>query len=167
MGEGVDPGRVGERVWVHGAQSYRASGTAAQYTAVPSALAVRAPDGLPDELGACLGIPGITAHRAVFADGPVRGSTVLVHGVRGALSAFAAQLAVWGGARVIGTVRSGATGDLGFPVVALDRDPAGAIAALAPDGVDRIVEVAFGANIDLDAAVARSCRSGRCCSRTP
>jgi len=57
-----------------------------------------------DELGACLGIPGITAHRAVFADGPVTGKTVLVQGVLGAVGSLDAQLARWGGATVIGTV---------------------------------------------------------------
>lgn len=154
VGPGGDERRVGRRVWVFGAQSYRPAGTAAQYTVVPDALAVGAPDGLSDDLGACLGIPGVTAHRAVFADGPVAGTTVLVHGVHGAVSSVAAQLARWGGARVIGTVRSG-SGHEDFPVVALDDEPAAGILRLAPEGVDRIVEVAFGANIDLDAAVGR------------
>lgn len=158
VGAGVDPARVGERVWVFGAQSYRAFGTAAQLCVVPAGLAVPLPDGVPDELGACLGIPGITAHRAVFADGPVHGRTVLVHGVLGGVGALAAQLAAWGGAQVIGTVRR--AGDLATaegPVVALDQaDPAGAIRALAPEGVDRVIEVAFSDNIDLDAAVVRN-----------
>lgn len=105
VGECVDPVRVGRRVWVYGAQSYRPSGTAAQRTVVPSELAVDLPGSVPDELGACLGIPGITAHRAVFADGPVTGATVLVHGVLGGVGSLAAQLAHWGGATVIGTVR--------------------------------------------------------------
>jgi NADPH2:quinone reductase len=75
--------------------------------------------------------------------------------------ALAAQLAVWGGAHVIATVRR--QGDLsrvtvpGAPVVALDdADPAAAIRAHAPEGVDRIVEVSFSDNVDLDAAVARN-----------
>jgi NADPH2:quinone reductase len=76
VGDGVDPARVGRRVWLYGAQSYRPYGTAAQQTVVPADLAVDLPDGVPDELGASLGIPGITAHRAVFADGSVRGTTV-------------------------------------------------------------------------------------------
>jgi NADPH:quinone reductase len=161
VGEGVDPSRTGRRVWVHGAQSYRAFGTAAQYTVVPEALAVDLPDAVSDEVGACLGIPGITAHRAVFGDGPVTGATVLVHGVLGGVGALAAQLATWGGARVIGTVRR--SGDLGrvpeqavAHAVALDRpDPAAAIRDLAPSGVDRIVEVSLSDNADLDVAVAR------------
>jgi NADPH2:quinone reductase len=71
VGEGVDPGRVGQRVWVYGAQPYRPYGTAAELTVVPADQAPKLPDGVSDEVGACLGIPGITAHRAVFADGPV------------------------------------------------------------------------------------------------
>jgi len=162
VGAGVDPARVGRRVWVFGAQSYRPFGTAAQLTVVPTRQAVDLPDGVSDETGACLGIPGITAHRAVFVDGPVAGLTVLVHGVLGGVGALAAQLARWGGANVVGTVRQ--RGDLQridaaavAHVVALDEpDPAGAIRAHAPGGVDRIVEVAFSDNIDLDAAVARN-----------
>lgn len=161
VGAGVDAGRVGRRVWVFGAQSYRAFGTAAQWTVVPAALAVDLPDGVPDEVGASLGIPGVTAHRAVFADGPVAGRTVLVQGVLGGVGRLAAQLARWGGATVLGTVRTGADLDAAAAVVthavALDGpDPAGAVRDHAPDGVDRIVEVAFSANVDLDAAVARN-----------
>jgi NADPH2:quinone reductase len=160
-GEGVDPARLGRRVWVFGAQSYRPFGTAAEYTVVPAALAVDLPDGVPDQVGACLGIPGITAHRAVFGDGPVTGATVLVHGVLGGVGALAAQLARWGGATVIGTVRH--RRDLeparSLPVahtVALDEpDPAAAIRAAASGGVDRIIEVSLSDNVDLDAAVAK------------
>ncbi len=93
VGEGVDPARVGQRVWVFGAQSYRPFGTGAQLTVVPAQQAVDLPANVPDELGACLGITGITAHRAVFADGPVAGRTVLVHGVLGGVGSLAAQQA--------------------------------------------------------------------------
>ena len=160
VGDGVDAGRLGQRVWVYNAQSYRAFGTAAQYTVVPETTAVELPDEVDDRLGACLGIPGITAHRAVFADGPVAGATVLVHGALGGVGSLAAQLAARGGATVISTVRRTAdlaelTGPASERAVALDAaDPAGAIRDYAPDGVDRIIEVAFSDNIDLDAPVA-------------
>ncbi|MER5756947.1 NADPH:quinone reductase [Streptomyces sp. NPDC002088] len=159
VGSGVDVGRVGQRVWVYGAQSYRAFGTAAQYTVVPDHMAVPLPDHISDELGACLGIPGVTAHRAVFADGPVDEKIVLVHGVLGGVGSLAAQLARWGGATVIGTVRRGGDLDRVDPAVvahavALDSDdPAATIRAHAPDGVHRIVEVSLSANADLDNAV--------------
>lgn len=110
-------------------------------------------------MGACLGIPGMTAHRAVFGDGPVEGTTVLVHGVLGGVGSIAAQLGAWRGAAVIGTVRRSADltqGDeaLAHRVALDDADPVAAIRALAPEGVDRIVEVSFSDNADLDAAVA-------------
>jgi NADPH2:quinone reductase len=92
IGEQVDPAGLGQRVWVYGAQSYRPFGTAAQLTVVPTRLAVDLPDTVSDEVGACLGIPGITAHRAVFGDGSVTGQTVLVHGILGGVGTVAAQL---------------------------------------------------------------------------
>ena len=169
VGPGVDGARIGARVWVYGAQSYRPFGTAAQATVVPAALAVDLPDSVGDETGACLGIPGITAHRAVFADGPVDGQTVLVHGIRGSVGSLAAQLARWGGATVIGTVRSdaelSAVGEgVADHVISLEpggsrsgvTETAAAIRKVAPDGVHRVVEVALSANADLDAAVVRN-----------
>jgi NADPH:quinone reductase len=161
VGTDVDPARAGRRVWVYGAQSYRPFGTAAQATVVPDSLAVDLPDAVSDEIGACLGIPGITAHRAVYADGPVTGQTVLVHGIRGSVSSLAAQLGRWGGATVIGTVRTKAevdhvSADAADHVIALDSDPEIAIRRVAPAGVDRIIEVALSANADLDAAVVRN-----------
>jgi NADPH2:quinone reductase len=159
VGAGVNPNRIGQRVWIYHAQSYRPFGTAAQWTCVPEPQAVAMPDEVSDELGACLGIPGITAHRAVFSDGPVTGKIVLVHGVLGSVSSVAAQLAHWGGATVIGTVvRAGDlervdTSVVDHPVALDEGNPAAAIRRYAPDGVDRVVEVAFSDNIDVDAAV--------------
>ena len=161
VGDGVEPARIGRRVWIFGAQSYRAFGTAAELTVVPAQQAIDLPDGVSDEVGACLGIPGITAHRAVFADGPVEGLTVLVHGALGGVAGLAVQLAQWGGAKVIGTVRRKADLEQVSPdmthAVALDHaDPAGVIRALAVDGVDRVIEVSFSDNVDLDAAVLKN-----------
>lgn len=159
VGGGVDAYRVGERVWVYGAQSYRPFGTAAQWTCVPDINAVALPQHVGDELGACLGIPGITAHRAVFGDGSVTGKTVLVHGVLGSVSSLAAQLATRAGATVVGTVVRQTdlervdSGSVPYPVALDGPDPAVAIRRFATDGVDRIIEVAFSDNADLDAAV--------------
>jgi NADPH2:quinone reductase len=162
VGEDVEDSRVGQRVWVYGAQSYRPFGTAAQFTVVPTHQAVALPDELSDEVGASLGIPGITAHRAVFGDGPVDGSIVLVQGVLGGVSSLAAQLARWGGATVIGTVVRGEDlerldSSVVSHAVALDQpDPSKAIREYAPQGVHRIVEVALSDNADLNAAVVRN-----------
>jgi NADPH:quinone reductase len=159
VGEGVDRSRIGQRVWVYGAQSYRPFGTAAERTVVPAEQAVELPDEVSDEVGACLGIPGLTAHRAIFGDGPVAGRTILIQGVLGAVGSVAAQLARWGGATAIGTVtRESDLEQVGAAVahaVALNQaHPSEAIRSHAPDGVHRIIEVAFSENADLDAAVA-------------
>ncbi|MDT5068188.1 MAG: NADPH:quinone reductase [Mycobacterium sp.] len=159
VGAGVDRGRMGQRVWVYGAQSYRPFGTAAELVVVPNEQAVQLPANVSDELGACLGIPGITAHRCVFGDGPVTGKVVLVHGILGSVGSMAAQLARWNDATVVGTVRR--TDDLAKvdsavcdSVVALDDpDSVSAIRALV-GGVHRVVEVSLSDNVDLDAAVA-------------
>jgi NADPH:quinone reductase len=159
VGDGVDSNRIGQRVWTYGAQSYRPFGTAAQLTCVPHMQAVPLTDEVSEEMGACLGIPGITAHRAVFSDGPVAGKTILVHGVLGSVSSLAAQLAHWAGATVIGSVvrsrdlKNVDTYAVSHPIALDNDDPSAAIRAHAPDGVDRIVEVAFSDNADLDAAV--------------
>ncbi|KQU45867.1 oxidoreductase [Rhodococcus sp. Leaf278] len=162
IGPGVEQSRVGERVWVFGAQSYRAFGTAAQFTVVPEWQAIELPDAVAPEVGACLGIPGITAHRAVFGDGSVEGKTVLVQGVLGGVGSLAAQLARWKGATVIGTVRTAADLEQARAsgtdmAVSLD-DPNASLQVrnFAGGGVDRIVEVAFSENIDFDAAVAKN-----------
>ncbi|TDT66444.1 NADPH2:quinone reductase [Frigoribacterium sp. PhB116] len=158
VGAGADPALLGSRVAVYGAQSYRAFGTAAEYVVTPEHLVVPVPDTVSDDVAAAPGIPGITAHRAVFADGPVEGLTVLVQGVLGGVSGIAAQLASWQGATVIGTVRRSTDLDRVEltpvdHVVALDSDPVAAIRRIAPGGADRIIEVALDANADLDAAV--------------
>ncbi len=159
MGDKVDKERIGQRVWVYGAQSYRQYGTAAEYCVVPASQAVALPDEVSDEIGACLGIPGITAHRAVFADGLVKGKMILVHGMLGAVSSLAAQLAHHGGAKIIGTVRHQADiarVDASFVhyVLALDQpDLAERIRKIAPAGVDRIIEVSLSDNIGLDSEV--------------
>src|SRR2546423_13129232 len=159
VGAGVDRARVGERVWCFGAQSYRPFGTAAQQVTVPAWQAVRLPDGVSFEQGACLGIPGITAHRAVFADGSIKGLAVLIAGAVGGVGSVATQLAAWGGAVVIGTVRS--SGDvqrarqLGAThvVTMTAEDAVEQVRRIAPGGVDRVVEVAFGANAAFNARV--------------
>lgn len=158
VGEGVSRDWIGRRVWCYGAQSYRPFGTAAEYTVVPLKLVVQLPENVPLEQGACLGIPGITAHRAVNVGGSVNGKTVLVQGGAGSVGACAVQLAHQAGARVIATCRAesdkGIASRAGADEVLLTGDKlAERIRALVPDGVDHIVEVAFGANIKADTEV--------------
>jgi NADPH2:quinone reductase len=160
VGDGVDPGRVGERVWLYFAAWQRAYGTAAEFCTLPADQAVALPDSASFELGASLGIPALTAHRCLFADGPVRGRTVLVAGGAGAVGRYAIELARWAGStKVIATVSSEEKARLarsaGAEAVNYRSDDAAArIRQLAPHGVDRVVEVALHQNFALDAAVA-------------
>src|ERR1700758_4620390 len=158
VGEGVSRDWIGRRVWCYGAQSYRPFGTAAEYTVVPLKLVVQLPENVPLEQGACLGIPGITAHRNVHVAGSVNGKTVLVQGGAGSVGACAVQLAHQAGARVIATCRAENDKEIasraGADEVLLTGDNlVKQIRALAADGVHHIVEVAFGANIKTDIEV--------------
>lgn len=103
VGPGVSEKRVGQRVWIYMARVDRDCGTAASHAVVPSERAVLLPDGVSFEAGACLGVPAITAHHALFCDGPIEGQTVLIHGGAGNVGAFAVQLAKLAEARVIAT----------------------------------------------------------------
>jgi NADPH:quinone reductase len=134
-------------------------GTAAQWSVVPAERAVPLPDGISAELGASLGVPAITAHRCLFADGPVEGKTILVAGGAGAVGHFAIELASFYGARVITTVSSAEKAELarkaGADLVVNYREPSAAeqISSFGP--VDRVIEVALGANLSLDLAVLK------------
>ena len=103
VGEGIDARRIGERAWVYQAQYGRRFGTAAEYLAIDSNRAPTLSDNIEFEIGACIGIPVMTAHRCVFADGDVRGQTVLVTGGAGRVGHYAVQWASRGGANVIAT----------------------------------------------------------------
>lgn len=98
VGHGVPSERVGERVWVYQAQYARRFGTAAEYVAIESSRAPTLPDNTSFEIGACLGIPVMTAHRCVFADGPLKAKTVLVTGGAGRVGFYAIQWAKAAGA---------------------------------------------------------------------
>jgi len=161
VGAGVDPARVGERVWVYETHMNRPFGTAAQWCTVPAHKAVPLPAGADFAAGACMGIPAMTAHRCVFADGSVRGKTVLVQGGAGAVGYYAVQMARLDGARVFATVsrpeqaeralEAGAHAVIDYrreDVVARVRELGG-----GAEPLDRVVDVAFGANLAADVAL--------------
>jgi NADPH:quinone reductase len=160
VGPGVDPGRVGERVWLWFSAAGRPWGSAAEWTLVPERQAVLLPDGASFDLGAQLGVPAMTAHYCLLSDGPVNGQTVLVAGGAGAVGHFAIELAKRAGARVVTTVSSPQKAALaekaGADLVVNYRsaDAAQQVRAFAP-AVDRVIELALGANLALDLAVAR------------
>jgi len=152
VGDGVDSQWFGKRVWCFGAQSYRPFGTAAELCVVPAAQVSELPAGVDFEQGALLGIPGLTAHRAIHAAGPVEGRTVLVQGGAGAVGTCAVRLGRLAGATVIATVQTPDQLDVAteagahHAVLSGEETPT-RVAAIAPGGVDHIVEVAFAANI--------------------
>ena len=137
VGEGVSPHRIGERVWVWNAET-EGQGTAADHCIVAADQAVRLPDVAGFDVGACLGVPACTAHRAVFADGPVEAQWVLVQGGAGAVGAYAVQFAARAGARVIATGSSPDKRDVALGLGARHavdyRDPEAARQILALTG---------------------------------
>jgi NADPH:quinone reductase len=152
IGAGVDPKRVGERVWLHSTCWGRPFGTGAEWALTPDHRAITLPANVSLAVGASLGVPALTAHRAVFGPGSVTGKTVLVTGGAGAVGLYAIQLAKWAGARVITTVSNDEKAALarqaGADQVVNYRKENVADRVLALTGpVDHIVEVDFAANL--------------------
>jgi len=154
VGEGVEAKRVGERVWVYQAQFGRRFGTAAQYVAIDAIRAVPLPIEAGFDVGACAGIPIMTAHRCVHADGPIAGRTVLVTGGAGRVGFYAIQWAKMAGAKVIATASNErderVCRDAGARHVINHREPGwGTRIKALNDGkpVDRVIDVEFGANL--------------------
>ena len=170
LGEGVADLAVGDRVWVYLAGHQRPTGTAQEYTNLPADRVVRLPAGTSFEIGASLGVPAMTAHRTltVAEDGPERlhpgalaGKVVLVAGGAGAVGHAAIQLTRWAGGTVIATVSGPAKAALATAAGAhqvvnyRDEDAGAAIAKVASDGVDLVVEVAAAANSQLNLDVVK------------
>ena len=157
VGAGVADTRIGERVWLYEAQYQRAFGTAAEYAIVPTQQAITLPDNCSFEVGACLGVPALTAHRCLFADGELKGRAVLVHGGAGAVGTAAILLAKWAGAWGATTVSSPAQAEAarraGADIV-IDRwsQDVAKIVKSETDmrGVDRIVDVSLQDNLEID-----------------
>jgi NADPH2:quinone reductase len=170
VGPDVSDLAVGDRVWTMLAQHTRPGGTAQELVVLPVANVAVLPDAASYDVGASLGVPAVTAHRALTTseDGPARlspgaldGMTVLVAGGAGAVGNAAIQLARWAGATVITTVSSDDKADLARAAGAQhvvnyrEADAAAAIRELAPDGVDVVVEVAPAQNLRLDVGVIK------------
>ena len=163
VGPDVDPSRVGERVWVYNGQWQRPMGTAAEYITLPNSQVTHLPDSLSFAEGACLGIPAMTAHRCLFADGPIDGQTVLVTGGTGAVGHYALQLAKWAGATVITTISTPEKAERAqeagadYVINYRSEDVAARIKEItAGTGVDRVVDVDFGSNLAVTRAVLKN-----------
>jgi NADPH2:quinone reductase len=160
IGEGVLPSRLGERVWVWNGQWKRAFGTAAEYICLPSHQAVKLPDGIGFEIGACLGIPALTASEVVSLAGRIEGRPILVAGGAGAVAQYAIQLARLKGATVITTVSSAEKAaharEAGAQhVIDYKREDVGARVKdiTGGEGVAAVLEVDLSANAALAPAV--------------
>jgi NADPH2:quinone reductase len=154
VGPGVPKARMRQRVWVYNGQWQRPFGTSAQYIALPAAQAIPLPRKVSYAQGACLGIPVVTAHRCLFADGQIDGMTVLVTGGAGVVGHYAVQLARWAGARVIATVSSpekaehARKGGAHATINYRSEDVAARLAELTRgQGIDRVVDVELGVNL--------------------
>jgi NADPH2:quinone reductase len=169
VGSGVDQSRIGQRVWIHSANRNVSGlgqgviGTAADYVSIDSAKASELPEPASFAAGACLGVPAMTAHRAVMWAGPVAGKTVLVTGGAGAVGHSAIQIAKAGGARVIATVSSDVKAaiatDAGadFVINYKDEDLLARLEDIAgPKGVDHVVDVDFAAHVALYPSILRN-----------
>ena len=154
VGPGVPKSRLRQRVWVYNGQWQRPFGTSAQYICLPASQVIPLPRKVSFAQGACLGIPVMTAHRCLFADGPIKGMTVLVAGGAGVVGHYAVQLARWAGARVIATVSSeekaeharkgGAHATINYRT---ENVPARLDELTKGQGVDRVVDVELGVNL--------------------
>ena len=163
VGDNVSRERIGQRVWIYQAQYGRRFGTAAEAAAIDSRRAPQLPDVASFEVGACLGIPAMTAHRCVFADGDVDGQTILVTGGAGRVGYYAIQWAKMAGATVIASASNRddakACKQAGANAVVNHResDFADQINAASEKKIDRVVEVEFGTNL---AAILKVVRTG-------
>ena len=153
-GKQVDVSRIGERVFVYQAQHNRRFGTAAEYVALPSKRAVRLPDSVTFEVGACIGIPMMTAHRCVFADGDVKNLRLLVTGGAGKVARYAIQLAKFAGAQIFTTASNsrdaGLCQELGANHVFNHREDGWGKELTSATGgqkIDRIIDCEFRKNL--------------------
>ncbi len=159
VGAGIDLARIGERVWVMLAAHANPYGTAADSCIVREDFARPLPAEITFAQGATLGVPALTAAYCLFADGPIEGTQVLVHGGAGGVGRYAVQLARWAGATVVATASSEAKQQIAREAGAhhvVDyraADAAEQIRAIAPT-IRRIIEVNIGANLDLDLEVS-------------
>ncbi|MTD53919.1 NADPH:quinone reductase [Amycolatopsis pithecellobii] len=168
IGPGVTGFEAGQRVWLWESAWQRPTGTAQEYTVLPVRNVVPLPDNASFDLGATLGVPALTAHRALtvteggparLAPGALDGRAVLVAGGAGAVGHAAIELARWAGAEVVTTISSDEKATLARAAGAhhivnyRTENAAEAIRKIFPGGADLVVEVAPAVNAELNEAV--------------
>ena len=138
VGVGVTDVSVGDDV-----VGWSDTGAYAQY-ALATTVA-RKPAGLDWERAVALPVAGETAARVLNLLSVAAGETLLVHGAAGAVGTIVVQLAAARGARVIGTAGPGNQDyvtSLGAEATLYGDGLVGRVRALAPEGVDAVLDVA-------------------------
>lgn len=161
-GDGVPQSRVGERVWVWNGQWKRPFGTAAEFIVLPSVQAVRLPEKVSFEAGACLGIPAMTAFHAVELAAATKETTILVSGGAGSVSQYVIEFAKARGAKVLTTISSPEKAKIARDsgadhTIDYKREDVGTRVAELTDkrGVDAVIEMDLAANAKLLPAVLK------------
>ncbi|MGW2301556.1 NADP-dependent oxidoreductase [Streptomyces sp. NPDC001809] len=148
----------GDEVMGYVREDFLSRGTFAEYVAAPVRTLARKPRSVGFEEAAALPLAGLTAYQALrgpLAVGP--GDTVLVHAAAGGVGSMGVQIARHLGCRVIGAARE--TGlervaRLGAePVVYDEATFAEQIRALAPGGVDAVLDTLGGPFLRISAGL--------------
>lgn len=151
IGDGVEGVTVGDRVFGLGG----ITGATAELF-VLSAWA-HAPATWNDEQAAGAGLASVTAMRGLDALGPLAGRTLLVEGASGGVGSAAVEIAVARGATVIGTASERNhefLTALGAVPTTYGPGLAQRLAALAPHGVDIVLDTAASGSLDDLVAIA-------------
>jgi NADPH2:quinone reductase len=161
VGAGVEGVGPGDRVFLGALGTPGWSGAYAELAVVDAAGVHPLPSTLSYGQGAAVGVPCVTAWRALFQKAGLRpGETVLIHGASGGVGVPTTQLASDAGAVVIGTAGSAAGAevvrDAGASHV-LDHSAPGYLEQL-PDltggrGVSVVVEMLADVNLEQDLGV--------------
>jgi NADPH:quinone reductase-like Zn-dependent oxidoreductase len=154
LGDGVQGLRLGDAVWGYGFGSSK-GGFYAEYTALAAEQVAPFPAALDYREAAAVPVTGLTALAGIDdALGLRPGQTVLIHGASGNVGIMAVQFAKYRGARVVGTCRGRDARELlrGLRAdEAIDTEHDDLLAGVrraAPDGVDAILALVGGADLE-------------------
>jgi NADPH2:quinone reductase len=146
LGDGVTGFAVGDRVV--GMSDYFTTlvPAHADFVVLDATAVTAIPDSMDFAAAATLGLNALTAAQGIEQIGLTAGQTLAVTGAGGAVGGFAAQLGVLAGLRVhaiAGEQDREFIAEIGAQFVARSADPAAALRAVAPDGVDGLYDAAM------------------------
>lgn len=167
VGPAVTEFEPGDEVLAYDREDHVQWGTLSELVGVPIRCVAPKPPGLGWAEAGALPLAGLTAYQCVLAAAVGPGDTVLVHAASGGVGTFAVQLASWAGDRVIGTAspaNHGYVTELGAEPVAYGEGLVDEVRALAPEGVDVVLDLVGGAALDATPELVH--RAGRLVSVT-